>query len=113
QLRPGRHERPLQHIEARRPSGAHDQTGREGRTAEDERIAGHGQPPWTAVRTSTRSPSERGVVDHCARGTTVSLRAAATPEGAAVSEVTTRSRAVPGGYSQGSPLTEMFIRAAP
>ena len=108
QLGAGGDQRAFQHVQAGRPARPHDQPGREGGGSRAvKRSSVMAQPPWTAVRTSTRSPSASAVADHRPRGTTVSLTAAATPEGAVVSAATRRvQRACRRGRSRGSPLTD-------
>src|SRR6185437_681609 len=69
---------PVQHVQARRAAGPHDEPGAERLSGQHEWIV-HGQPPCTAVTTSTWSPAASRVDSQAARRTTSPLTAAATP----------------------------------
>ncbi len=68
------------------------------------------QPPWTAVSTSTWSPSASGVDSHSLRRTTSPLTATAIPLGALVSTWTAAAVVAPSLSSTGWPLTITFTR---
>src|SRR5262249_49266170 len=109
QLGAGGQQRALQDVQAGRAAGAHDQPGAERLAGDAQRVLHRGQPPCTAVSTSTRSPAPSRTPDQAPRGTTSPLTATATPAPAPVRLATSPATVVPGATSLGSPFKTMVV----